>query len=314
MRHELSEKEQMARSMVCLPLDGLKLEDAKKMITGLSDYVGLFKINDAFTAYGSTMLELIAGNDSECFIDMKFHDIPNTVKNHAYQATTEHEASIINVHASGGFEMMKAAKDGVNEAIDEAAKEGFELKKPKILAVTVLTSYDLPRLLDAYRPLLGQDMQDINFRKFYNMDKLEKESKKRELNADEKALLDEWDSVMKSHDGYFKEVIPKMVLHLAKMADDAGLDGIVCSVAELGYVRQNMRKDFICLTPGIKSPITGKAGADQKRTDTPSGAVTNGANIIVVGRAITGDPKENLTIEQMQDNAYAVVQDIASVL
>ncbi len=99
------------------------------------------------------------------------------------------------------------------------------------------------------------------------------------------------------------------VLNLARLAYKAGLDGIVCTAADLHAVKDKLPYDFMYVTPGIKGPNT-PAGADQKRVFTPGNAVQDGSSILVIGRAITG-PK---TSEERQQAGYEVLQDMAKHL
>lgn len=135
---ELTEKEQKARKMVCLPLDGLNtIEEVKARVEELSPVVGLFKIGkETFTRFGPEVVKLVQKSGADVFLDLKYHDIPNTVKG-AADAATKLGVYMFNVHASGGLEMMQAAAEGAKEG---AAKYGT--KVPKITAVTVLTSID----------------------------------------------------------------------------------------------------------------------------------------------------------------------------
>ncbi|MFH1591215.1 MAG: orotidine-5'-phosphate decarboxylase [archaeon] len=134
---ELTDKEKMAREKVCLPLDGLDtLDEVRERVEELSPVVGLFKVGkESFTRFGPDIIRLIHESGSEVFLDLKYHDIPNTVKG-AAKAASELGVAMFNVHASGGLEMMKAASQGVEEAVKKGAK------RPKILGVTILTSID----------------------------------------------------------------------------------------------------------------------------------------------------------------------------
>ena len=135
---KLSEKEKIARSKVCLPLDELNtIKEIKERVSELSNYVGLFKIGkETFTRFGPESIKIVKAAGGNVFLDLKYHDIPNTVKG-AASAATEKGVYMFNVHASGGLEMMKAALQGAEET---AQKLGIE--RPKITAVTVLTSID----------------------------------------------------------------------------------------------------------------------------------------------------------------------------
>ncbi|MFH2027876.1 MAG: orotidine 5'-phosphate decarboxylase / HUMPS family protein, partial [Nanoarchaeota archaeon] len=125
---KLTDKEKIARSMVCLPLDGLNtIDDIKSLVEELSPVVGLFKVGkETFTRFGPESVELVRSYGSDVFLDLKYHDIPNTVKG-AAKAAAELGVFMFNVHASGGKEMMKAALEGVKEAKFDT--------KPKVVAV-----------------------------------------------------------------------------------------------------------------------------------------------------------------------------------
>jgi orotidine-5'-phosphate decarboxylase len=135
---QLTKKEQEARQKVCLPLDGLEtLEDVEKRIEELSCVVGLFKIGkESFTKFGPNVIEIVKSYGADVFLDLKYHDIPNTVYWAAY-AVSKLGVYMFNVHASGGLKMMQKAVEG---ARDGAKKYGTEI--PKIVGVTVLTSID----------------------------------------------------------------------------------------------------------------------------------------------------------------------------
>jgi orotidine-5'-phosphate decarboxylase len=231
---EFSEKENIARSKVCLPLDGLQtLDDVKARIEELHPVVGMFKIGkELFTRFGPEVVKLVQEYGCEVFLDLKYHDIPNTVKG-ATHAATQLGVYMFNVHASGGTAMMKAAVEGATEA-----RKTYNIRMPKIIGVTVLTSID--------QHTLNTDLRVPG--------KLEEQ-----------------------------------VLHLAKLAQQAGLNGIVCSAADLQAIKDKLPPDFLYITPGIKGPNTA-AGSDQKRVFTPQNAIKDGASILVVGRAITAAP------------------------
>jgi orotidine-5'-phosphate decarboxylase len=231
---QLSEKEQLARSKVCLPLDGLySLEDVKARIEQLHGVVGMFKVGkELFTRFGPQVVELVHQAGSEVFLDLKYHDIPNTVKGAAY-AATQLGVYVFNVHASGGHEMMLAAREGAREAYRK-----YDVRMPRIIGVTVLTSID--------QPILNNEL-------------------------------------------HIPGSLEDHVLTLARLAQQAELDGIVCSAADLSEIKAELPADFLYVTPGIKGPNTA-AGSDQKRVMTPYNAVKDGAGILVIGRAIYGAP------------------------
>lgn len=227
----LTEKQKLARSKVCLALDNLhSFDEVKSCIQELSPVVGMFKIGkELFTRFGPRVVEVVYDSDAEVFLDLKYHDIPNTVKGAAYSAT-QLGVFLFNVHASGGQTMMQASLEGAQNAA-----QTHNLRLPKIIGVTVLTSID--------REILNKDL-------------------------------------------CIPGSVEEQVLHLAKLTQASGLNGIVCSASDLSAIKESLPSDFLYVTPGIKGPNT-PAGSDQKRVFTPQNAVQAGASILVVGRAIT---------------------------
>ena len=254
MEINLTEKEKIARSKVCLPLDGLNsLTELSERVEELSPVVGLFKIGkESFTRFGPQAISIVKEKGGEVFLDLKYHDIPNTVKG-AASAATELGVYMFNVHASGGMEMMKAALAGSEET---ATKLG--IKRPKIIAVTILTSID--------QKILNEELK-VNGK------------------------------------------VEDQVLNLALLTKEAGLDGIVCSAADLYSIKDKLPKEFMFVTPGIQGVNT-PAGLDQKRVFTPANAILDGSTILVVGRAITA-PK---TKEERLTAGLEIIKDMAKHL
>ena len=251
---ELTEKQKIAREKVCLPLDNINtIEEIKERLNELSPFVGLFKIGkESYTRFGPKVVKLVHEYGSEVFLDLKYHDIPNTVKG-AAKAATELGVFMFNIHASGGLEMCKAAIEGATLA----SKEN-NIRMPKVIAVTILTSLD-------------------------------KDILNNELNI--------------------QGEVEDQVLRLAKLANTAKLDGVVCSAADLYAIKDKLPENFLFVTPGIKSP-SGTIGNDQKRVFTPGNAIQDGSSILVIGRAITGHntAKERITA------ALEVLDDITKTL
>jgi len=250
----LTDKEKLARERVCLPLDGLEtIEDVKKRVEELSPVVGLFKIGkETFTRFGPEVVKLVQNYGSNVFLDLKYHDIPNTVRG-AAEAATKLGVYMFNVHASGGLEMLKASIEGVKKGVEK-----YGTKAPKVTAVTVLTSLDQNVLNN-------------------------------QINV--------------------QGTVSEQVLRLAKLTLEAGLDGIVCSAADLYAIKDKLPNDFMYVTPGIKGPNTA-AGSDQKRVFTPGNAIQDGSTILVIGRAITSQT----TAEDRLKAGYEVLQDMAKRL
>lgn len=247
---ELSPREQAARKKVCLPLDGLtSLGQVESLVEELAPFVGMFKVGkESFTRFGPDIVARVRASGAGVFLDLKYHDIPITVRG-AARAATELGVEIFNVHASGGSAMMSAARQGVDEASPGAGKV------PMVIAVTVLTSIDQVTL-NAECGVPGP---------------------------------------LEDH-----------VLRLALLAQGAGLDGVVCSAADLHVLKGELEPGFLFVTPGIKGTTT-PAGEDQKRVLSPGRAVAVGSSLLVVGRAITRAPDR-------RGAALEVLRDIANVL
>jgi orotidine-5'-phosphate decarboxylase len=214
-------------------LDVPGLEQAGALLERLDGIVSGCKIGtQLFTAAGPAAVELARKRGFRVFLDLKFHDIPNTV-NGAVREATRLGVSMLNVHASGGVAMMRAAADGAAGAAAE-----FGVPRPICLGVTVLTSLD--------RRAVEVEMGVT--------------------------------STVEAH-----------VLHLARLAREAGLDGCVASAREITPLRLNLGKPWVIVTPGIRASgsSTGPSADDQVRTATPAAAIRAGADYLVVGRPIT---------------------------
>ena len=177
---------------------------------------------ELFTRCGPVVIEELQTLGFEVFLDLKFHDIPNTVAG-ACRSAAELGCWMINVHASGGVAMLEAAAAAVRAAV----------QRPLLIAVTVLTSLD------------------------------------------DKAL----------HAIGFEKDTQAMTQHLARLARDAGADGVVSSAHDIVTTKQNLGQDFLVVTPGIRP--AGSATGDQARIATPQSALASGADYLVIGRPIT---------------------------
>jgi orotidine-5'-phosphate decarboxylase len=226
-----------AKTRLCLALDVDELEEAIKIARLLKEHVGLFKIgSQLFTKEGPKIVDTIKNIGGEVFLDLKYHDIPNTVANSVRMATRL-GVYMLNIHASGGREMMRAAVEAVEE---ESQKRS--LCKPIILAVTVLTSLN--------DNILSEELR-------------------------------------------IKHDVLSQVIHLARIAQSAGINGCVASPKEILGVREACGQNFIILTPGVR-PSWAQRPDDQKRITTPKEAARRGADFIVIGRPIlaASDPVE----------------------
>ena len=131
-----------AADRIFVALDFADMEEVHSMIGKLSGHVGGFKLGlEFFVSNGPEKVKFLADSGLNLFLDLKFHDIPNTVAG-AVRAATATGANIINIHASGGMAMMRAAAEAANES---ARSHGFA--RPLVVAVTVLTSIDETELM-----------------------------------------------------------------------------------------------------------------------------------------------------------------------
>ena len=237
----------MGQLLVALDVDsGARALDLAKQLHGLA---GGFKVGSRlFTTEGPDLVKRLVASGAPVFLDLKFHDIPNTVAQ-AVEAAVSTGVWMLNVHASGGVPMMQAA---ARAAAETAAKEGRQ--RPIVIGVTVLTSMDAPTLasIGVQRPLLDQ------------------------------------------------------AVTLARMAREAGLDGVVASPQETAAIRTACGPDFSIVTPGIRGASAGTAKDDQSRTMGPAEAIRAGASYIVVGRPIiaAADPR---------GAAVAIVEELETV-
>ena len=178
-------------------------------------------------ACGLDMVREVKAAGHKVFLDLKLHDIPNTVKG-GMKNLARLGVDIVNCHCAGGIEMMKAAKQGIIEGTPAGQEPA------KLIGVTVLTS------------------------------------------TSQEAMNEEL--------GIPGEVIDTVV-HYARNAKEAGLDGVVCSVHEAKAIHEACGDDFLTVTPGIR--LANNSVDDQKRVATPEYAKEQGCDMIVVGRSIT---------------------------
>jgi orotidine-5'-phosphate decarboxylase len=218
----------------------------------------MLKINiQLFTAAGPQAVEKLAGMGVGIFLDLKFHDIPNTVKGAVSSALRLPGLQLLDLHTLGGLEMMQAAVAAREEV--HASRPGL----PKLLGITILTSMDNAAL--------------------------------RRVGVSGPAS--------------------KRVVQLARLAQKAGMDGVVASPQEIRSIRQACGKDLLVVVPGIR-PALAEPGSghkrrartdDQARIATPAEAIRAGADYLVVGRPITAaaDPA---------GAARAILEEIESAL
>ncbi|MBH87896.1 MAG: orotidine-5'-phosphate decarboxylase [Pelagibacterales bacterium] len=224
------------KNKIIVALDTVDTNQALKLTETIPG-IGAIKLGlEYFCFNGPKGVKLISETGAKIFLDLKFHDIPNTVAG-AIKAILHLHPYMITVHLSGGYDMLIKA----NEIVTEYCIKN-SIKKPIILGVSVLTSLDQKDFIS-----LG-----------------------------------------------IKGNVQEQVIRLAKLAKNSGLDGLVSSAKELKIIREEIGQDLLLVTPGIR-PIGGQIN-DQKRIVTPSQAINDGANFLVIGRPITAakDPKEAL--------------------
>ena len=186
---------------------------------------------EVFAATGPGLIEQLQQRGFEIFLDLKFHDIPNTAAQ-ACKAAASLGVWMVNVHALGGRKMLEAAREAIAQSTHQ----------PKLIAVTMLTS------------MAQEDLADIGI----------------------------------------ASTPAEMVLRLATLARDSGLDGVVCSAQEAALLRKQCGKEFCLVTPGIR-PAQASLD-DQSRVMTPLAALQAGSSYLVIGRPITraADPLQAL--------------------
>lgn len=210
-------------SRVIVALDYPAAEPALALVDQLRPGSCRLKVGkELFTRAGPELVRRLVERGFDVFLDLKYHDIPNTVAK-ACRAAADLGVWMLNVHALGGRHMLEAAREAV---------EGAE-HKPHLIAVTVLTS------------MAAEDLQEIGL-------------------------------------GGSPE---DNVLRLATLAQDAGLNGVVCSPREVVPLRQELASEFLLVTPGIRP--AGADKGDQRRIMTPGEAIQLGADFLVIGRPIT---------------------------
>lgn len=215
----------MTNRLVIVALDYPSPELALQFVDKIQSDSCALKVGlELFLSGGPRFVEKLVAKGFKIFLDLKFHDIPNTVAQ-ACSAAAKLGVWMMNVHASGGSEMMSAAR----EAIDKYDS----LHRPKLIAVTVLTSMNQDAL-----SAIGVSGQ-----------------------------------------------VNQVVTQWASMAEQAKLDGVVCSAQEASMIRAQSHQDFMIVTPGIRLPSDNKD--DQKRIVSPFDAGEAGVTHIVVGRPIT---------------------------
>lgn len=208
-----------------IALDFSEIQEVRRFLSRFDEALFVKVGMELYLQHGPRVIEEVKGDGHDVFLDLKLHDIPTTVYK-AMRGLAKLDVDMINVHAAGGIEMMRVAKEGL--------EEGATGTRPKLIAVTQLTSTT--------------------------------------------------EATMQSEQG-IPWTLEESVVHYARNAHTAGLEGVVCSVLEAKLLTEKLGNDFYKVTPGIR--LSEGAVHDQKRVATPQEARENGATHIVVGRGIT---------------------------
>jgi orotidine-5'-phosphate decarboxylase len=220
---------------IIVALDAKSQYDALKIADQLDPSLCRLKVGkELFTHEGPSVVKALHDKGFEVFLDLKFHDIPNTTAQ-AVCAAADLGVWMVNVHASGGRKMM--------ETCVERLKAGNY--STQLIAVTVLTSMGREDLPD-----IGLDIEPF-----------------------------------------------EQVKRLAKLTQDSGLDGVVCSAQEAKMLRQDLGAEFALVTPGIRP--AGANADDQKRIVTPKQAMLDGSTHLVIGRPITQSENPSQTLQDI---------------
>ena len=217
---------------IIVAVDEIQSNSFKKIVNSLDADLCMIKIGSvSFNSLGKNAITYASKKGFKVFLDLKLHDIPNTVKK-SIEGLISLPIDMITVHTSGGLEMMKAAKIALQDS------------KIKIFGVTALTS------------LSDKDTCTI-----------------------------------------FKRTAADQVRAMLDLAEEAGIDGVVCSPHELDMVAA--RKSLLSITPGIRLL---ESADDQSRVMTPKEAVIKGASYIVIGRPITNAPNINEALKEIHSS------------
>ncbi|TXK85833.1 orotidine-5'-phosphate decarboxylase [Paenibacillus sp. N3.4] len=231
-----------AAGRIMVAMDYANAESAEGLLKQLEGIPCYVKVGmQLFYAAGPGFVASLKDRGYKVFLDVKMHDIPNTVKGGA-ESVTRLGVDVFNVHAAGGKQMMEAALEGVDKALKPGAG------RPMVIGVTQLTSTSLQVLNDEIG-LTGS--------------------------------------------------VEQAVIHYARLAQAAGLQGVVASPLEVTQIKAACGDGFVTVTPGIR-PAGADVG-DQSRIMTPAEAFAQGTDFVVIGRPITGAADPRAAIESIID-------------
>ncbi|WHP06404.1 MULTISPECIES: orotidine-5'-phosphate decarboxylase [Acinetobacter] len=220
---------------IIVALDAKSEYDALTIVEQLDPTLCRVKVGkELFTHEGPSVVKNLQNKGFEVFLDLKFHDIPNTTAQ-AVCAAADLGVWMVNVHASGGRKMMETC-------VERLQAGNYQTQ---LIAVTVLTSMGREDLRD-----IGLDIEPV-----------------------------------------------EQVKRLAKLTQESGLDGVVCSAQEAKILSEMLGVDFALVTPGIRPE--GSNADDQKRIVTPKQAMLDGSTHLVIGRPITQAANPNQTLKDI---------------
>ncbi|SHE96670.1 orotidine-5'-phosphate decarboxylase [Atopostipes suicloacalis DSM 15692] len=233
----------MEKRKPIIALDFNKASEVHAFLTSFGDEKLNIKIGmELFYSSGPDIVIDLIDSNHDIFLDLKLHDIPNTVQK-AMKVLAQLGVGMVNVHAQGGRKMMEAAREGLEQGTPPGQT------RPRLIAVTQLTS-------------------------------LSEEAFKKE----QKSFLS----------------LEESILDYAKLANTAGLDGVVCSPLEAKIIHEEISEKFLTVTPGIR--LETKITDDQTRIATPKQAALGGSDYIVVGRPITKAENPFETYQKIQND------------
>jgi orotidine-5'-phosphate decarboxylase len=228
------------KDRLIVALDVSSKEEALTIVNELSGLVGAFKIGlQLFVSAGPDLVRSLVDRGEKIFLDLKFHDIPNTTAKASVEAA-KFGVWMFNVHVLGGVEMMRRTVEEVINYCEISNKP-----KPKIIGVTILTSHT------------QEDLRTIEIQK--------------ELRS--------------------------CVLKFSKLAESAGLDGVVASAHEAPEIKKITKEDFVIVTPGIR--MISATHDDQKRVMTARDAIIAGSDYIVIGRPVLHSKNRRQIVNQI---------------
>lgn len=237
------------RQRLIVALDFPGQREAEAFLRQMEGQVRHVKVGmELYYAAGPAWVEQLLAQGLRVFLDLKLHDIPNTV-GRAAAVLTRLGVQMFNLHATGGLRMMEAAREGMEAALTPGQEP------PLLIAVTALTSMDER----------------------------------------------EWTQEVGMRQG-----IRDSVVHLSRMAQQAGLDGVVSSAQEVAAVKE-MWNNAVTVTPGIRLKQTAD---DQRRVFTPGDALRMGCDFLVVGRPITRSEEPLQTYLQVLSEMEAAIRDM----